>query len=41
MGLDQIQEQNNKVIKGAGEASALLNKEDDLSLLWYEICILA
>ena len=33
MGLDQIHEQNNRVIKGSGGASALLNKEDDSALL--------
>ena len=38
MGLDQIHEQNNKVIKGAGGASALLNKEDDSALLRWEVC---
>ena len=35
MGLDQIHEQNNKIIKGAGGASDLLNKEDDSALLWW------
>ena len=38
MGLDRIHEQNNKVIKGAGGASDLLNKEDDSALLWWEVC---
>ena len=38
MGLDQIHEQNNKVIKGAGGASDLLNKEDDSALLRWEVC---
>ena len=38
MGLDQIHEQNNKIIKGAGGASDLLNKEDDSALLRWELC---
>ena len=40
MGLDQIHEQNNKVIKGAGGASALLNKEDNWALLRcsFDVC---
>ena len=38
MGLDQIHEQNNKVIKGAGGASDLLNKHDDSALLRWEVC---
>ena len=38
MGLDQIHEQNNKVIKGAGGASDLLNREDDSALLQWEVC---
>ena len=29
---------NNKIIKGAGGASDLLNKEDDSALLWWEVC---
>ena len=38
MGLDQVHEQNNKVIKGAGGASALLNREVDSALLRWEVC---
>ena len=38
MGLDQIHEQNNKIIKGAGGASDLLNKEDDSALFRWEVC---
>ena len=38
MGLDQIHEQNNKIIKGAGGASDLLNKVDDSALLRWEVC---
>ena len=38
IGLDQIHEQNNKVIKGAGGASDLLNREDDSALLRWEVC---
>ena len=33
MGLDQIPEQNNKLIKGCGGASDLLNKVDNLALI--------
>ena len=36
--MDQIHEQNNKIIKGAGGASDLLNKEDDSALLRWEVC---
>ena len=38
MGLDRIHEQNNKVIKGAGGASDLLNKEDYSALLRWVVC---
>ena len=38
MGLDQIHEQNNKIIKGSGGASDLLNKDDDSALLRWEMC---
>ena len=38
IGLDQVHEQNNKVIKGAGGASNLLNKENDSALLRWEVC---
>ena len=38
MELDRIHEQNNKVIKGAGGASDLLNKEDDSALLRWVVC---
>ena len=38
MGLDQIHEQNNKLIKGSGGASDLLNKADDSALIRWETC---
>ena len=38
MGLDQIHEQNNKLIKGCGGASDLLNKVDDSALIYCETC---
>ena len=38
IGLEQIHEQNNEIIKGAGGASDLLNKEDDSALLQWEVC---
>ena len=38
MGLDQIHEQNNKLIKGCGGASDLLNKLDDSALIRWETC---
>ena len=38
MGLDQIHEQNNEIIKGAGGTSDLLNKEDDSAHLRWEVC---
>ena len=38
MGLDQIYEQNNKLIKGCGGASDLLNKEKDSALIRWETC---
>ena len=38
MGLDQIHEQNNKIIKWSGGASELLNKVDDSVPLRWEVC---
>ena len=38
MGMDQIHEPNNKIIKGAGGASDLLNKEDGSALLRCKVC---
>ena len=38
MGLDQIHEQNNKLIKGCGGESDLLNKVDDSALIHSETC---
>ena len=38
MGLDQIYEQNNKLIKGCGGASDLLNKGKDSALIRWETC---
>ena len=38
MGSDQIHEQNNKLIKGCGGASDLLNKADDSALICWETC---
>ena len=38
MALDQIHEQNNELIKGAGGATCLLNREEESSLLPWELC---
>ena len=38
IGLDQVHEQNNAVIKGSGGASDLLNKVDESALLCWEVC---
>ena len=38
MGLDKIYEQNNKLIKGCGGASDLLNKEKDSAFIRWETC---
>ena len=38
MSLDQVHEQNNAVIKDSGGATDLLNKVDETSLLWWEVC---
>ena len=38
MGLDQIHEQNNKLIKGCGGTSDLLNKVDDSAPFCWENC---
>ena len=37
-GLNQIYEQNNKLIKGCGGASNLLNKVDDSALICLKTC---
>ena len=36
--LDQIHEQNNKIIKGVGGASSLLNTKDESTLIRWEKC---
>ena len=36
MGLDQVHEQNNAVIKGCGGATDLVNKIDDSALIRWE-----
>ena len=38
LGLDQVHEQNNAVIKGSGGASDLLNKVHESALLRWEVC---
>ena len=38
IGLDQIHEWNNKLIKGCGGASGLLNKVEDSSLIRWQTC---
>ena len=38
IGLDQVHEQNNAVIKGSDRASDLLNKVDESALLRWEVC---
>ena len=38
IGLDQIHEQNNKLIKGCGGASKLPNKVDNSALICWETC---
>ena len=38
MAVDQIHEQNNKIIKGVGGCSSILNREDDSALIRWEIC---
>ena len=38
MAFDQVHEQNNKIIKGLGGASQLLNPVDDSALNRWEIC---
>ena len=38
MRLDQIREQNNKLIKGFGGASDLLNQVEDSALIHWETC---
>ena len=39
MGLDQIQEQNNDVMKGMGGATSSVNKVDESSLTRWALCI--
>ena len=38
MALDQIHEQNNKIIKGVGGATSLLNTQDESALIRWETC---
>ena len=38
MGLDQLHEQNNSIIKGCGGATDLVNKIDDSALVRWETC---
>ena len=38
MGLDQLHEQNNAIIKGCGGATDLVNKIDDSALVRWETC---
>ena len=38
MALDQVHEQNNKIIKGQGGASSFLNLEDESALIRWETC---
>ena len=35
---DQVHEQNNKMIKGSGGATCLLNKSDESALIRWEAC---
>ena len=39
MGLDQIHDQNNSVMKGMGGATPTLNKVDESSLARWSLCI--
>ena len=39
MRLDQIHEQDNKLIKGCGGASDLLNKVEDRAPIRWETCV--
>ena len=36
--LDQVHEQNNKVIKGQGGAASVLNSQNDSALIRWETC---
>ena len=38
IGLDQLHEQNNKVVKGAGGATSLVNRLDDSALNRWQLC---
>lgn len=38
MALEQVHEQNNKIIKGQGGASKFLNLEDESGLIRWETC---
>ena len=38
MALEQVHEQNNKIIKGQGGASKFLNLEDESRLIRWETC---
>ena len=37
MGIDQVHEQNNVVIKGMSEAAVVINKNDESGLTWWEL----
>ena len=39
MGLDQIHEQNNKLIKGCGGCDLLINNVDNSAFICWETCI--
>ena len=36
--MDQVHEQNNKIIKGVGAASSILNTKDESGLIRWETC---
>ncbi len=38
MALDQLHEQNNKVVKGVSGATSLINRQDDSALIRWELC---
>ena len=38
MALDQVHEQNNKIIKGVGVTTSLLNTQDESALIRWETC---
>ena len=39
MGIDQVYEQNNTVIKGMGRATLVLKKDDESGLARWELCL--